>query len=155
MSQPPPPPPPPALQDTQGSPTQSTSTKENNNNNSKDAAKKDDNNDSQHDIHQNQKPMELANPEQHKEEIGVFKKLFLKIGQSVGTVKTSEFSEDYLTAVTEMDNYNAYLQYLMRSVIKIIQQNADFIPPPDKIGPSIRSGIDAPMGEEFKNIFLF
>uniref|UniRef100_A0AC34FR38 BAR domain-containing protein n=1 Tax=Panagrolaimus sp. ES5 TaxID=591445 RepID=A0AC34FR38_9BILA len=141
-----PPPPPLAVQDTQGSPT--TSTSPNDNKNSKDALKKENNNDSQHDIQKGQ-PMELANPpEQQKEEIGFFKRLFLKIGQSVGTVKTSEFSEDYLAAVTEIDNYKTFLQYLMNSVIKILQQNADFIPPPDKIGPSIRNGIDAPMGED-------
>ena len=58
-----------------------------------------------------QQPMELANREQEQGEIGAFKKFFLKIGEKVGTVKTTEFSEDYLAAVTEVDNYKVGVPY--------------------------------------------
>uniref|UniRef100_A0A914PVJ7 BAR domain-containing protein n=1 Tax=Panagrolaimus davidi TaxID=227884 RepID=A0A914PVJ7_9BILA len=163
---PPPPPAVPPIQTTPStSPTTASSSPNNNDNknqNSKETVKQAV--DSHHGVQKDQQPMELANPEQQKEEIGAFKKLFLKIGQSVGTVKTSEFSEDYLAAVTQVDNYKVkdfyflgikliiyimlFLQYLMDSVTKVLQQNENFIPPADKIGPSIRNGIDAPMGED-------
>uniref|UniRef100_A0A914QYP5 BAR domain-containing protein n=1 Tax=Panagrolaimus davidi TaxID=227884 RepID=A0A914QYP5_9BILA len=147
---PPPPPAVPPIQTTPStSPTTASSSPNNNDNknqNSKETVKQAV--DSHHGVQKDQQPMELANPEQQKEEIGAFKKLFLKIGQSVGTVKTSEFSEDYLAAVTQVDNYKLFLQYLMDSVTKVLQQNENFIPPADKIGPSIRNGIDAPMGED-------
>uniref|UniRef100_A0AC35FU89 BAR domain-containing protein n=1 Tax=Panagrolaimus sp. PS1159 TaxID=55785 RepID=A0AC35FU89_9BILA len=130
----PPPAVPPPIQTTPStSPTTASSSPNNNDNknqNSKETVKQAV--DSHHEIQKDQQqPMELANPEQQKEEIGAFKKLFLKIA-----------------AVTQVDNYKLFLQYLMDSVTKVLQQNENFIPPADKIGPSIRNGIDAPMGED-------
>lgn len=40
-----------------------------------------------------------------------FKKIFMKLGQHVGIVKTSEFSKEYLDAVKDADQYKASLVF--------------------------------------------
>uniref|UniRef100_A0A7E4VHR3 BAR domain-containing protein n=1 Tax=Panagrellus redivivus TaxID=6233 RepID=A0A7E4VHR3_PANRE len=89
-------------------------------------------------------PLELQAAANGKEDVGAFKKLFWKINEKVGKVKTSAFSKEYMAAVTEFDTYNALLKDLIHALTSIIQQNPDFVPDEEKR----RSNIDAPAGED-------
>lgn len=54
----------------------------------------------------NKTPMELQSPQnQPKQKKWFVKKFFMKIGERVGTVKQTEFDDEYLAAVKEVDEY--------------------------------------------------
>lgn len=50
-------------------------------------------------------PMEMSMQSVQPENQNAFKKLFMKLGEKVGTVKTSELSAEYLNAVKDVDAY--------------------------------------------------
>jgi len=74
-------------------------------------------------------PMELAQPQSVVEERrGVFKKLFMKIGERVGVVKTSEFSQEYLDAVKNADQYEELVSQLCTAIMSVCQPNPKLVP---------------------------
>jgi len=82
-------------------------------------------------VNNEQIPMELkpeANmPDEHR---SGFKKLFMKLGERVGTVSTTEFSKEYLDAVKEVDHYKEVVACVCSAVMGVIQENPEYVPLP-------------------------
>nr|CDP98275.1 Bm10464 [Brugia malayi] len=86
-----------------------------------------------------QEPMEMASPLTEPEGRGAFRKLFMKLGEKVGTIKTSELNPDYLNQVKDADTYKAkilpsvllikeMLCKLAESIMHVLQQNPKLVP---------------------------
>lgn len=54
--------------------------------------------------------MEIAASLTEPEERGAFRKLFMKLGEKVGTIKISELNQDYLNQVKDADSYKVSIQ---------------------------------------------
>ncbi|VDM94432.1 unnamed protein product, partial [Onchocerca ochengi] len=50
-------------------------------------------------------PMEITSPLMEPEGRGTFRKLFMKLGEKVGTIKISELNPEYLNRVKDADAY--------------------------------------------------
>ncbi|VDN07452.1 unnamed protein product [Thelazia callipaeda] len=75
-----------------------------------------------------QTPIEMVQPISENEGRGAFRKLFMKLGEKVGTIKTSEPSADYISRVQEADTYKQVLCQLAESVMHVLQQNPKLVP---------------------------
>ncbi|VIO97713.1 Uncharacterized protein BM_BM10184 [Brugia malayi] len=75
-----------------------------------------------------QEPMEMASPQTEPEGRGAFRKLFMKLGEKVGTIKTSELNPDYLNQVKDADTYKEMLCKLAESIMHVLQQNPKLVP---------------------------
>jgi len=73
-------------------------------------------------------PMELAQPQNVEEGRNGFKKFFMRLGEQVGAVKTSEFSQEYLDAVKNADQYKELVAELCTAVMGVCQPNPKFVP---------------------------
>ncbi|KAK0406615.1 hypothetical protein QR680_018691 [Steinernema hermaphroditum] len=61
------------------------------------------------------------------QERGVFKRLCMKFGERVGTVKTSEFPEDFRALECSVDNYMKIALELSKSILNVLQNNPVFV----------------------------
>uniref|UniRef100_A0A915A0C1 BAR domain-containing protein n=1 Tax=Parascaris univalens TaxID=6257 RepID=A0A915A0C1_PARUN len=73
-------------------------------------------------------PMEISTQCVQPENQNAFKKLFMKLGEKVGTVKTSELSAEYLNAVKDADAYKEMLCHLAASMMQVLQPNPELVP---------------------------
>uniref|UniRef100_A0A915PRG6 Nose resistant-to-fluoxetine protein N-terminal domain-containing protein n=1 Tax=Setaria digitata TaxID=48799 RepID=A0A915PRG6_9BILA len=75
-----------------------------------------------------QTPIEMSSPVPESEGRGAFRKLFMKLGEKVGTVKISELSQEYLDRAKETDAYKEILCKLSESIMHVMQQNPKLVP---------------------------
>ncbi|EJD75459.1 hypothetical protein LOAG_17392 [Loa loa] len=75
-----------------------------------------------------QTPMEITSPLTEPEGRGAFRKLFMKLGEKVGTIKVSELDPDYLNQVKDADSYKAMLCKLAESIMHVMQQDPKLVP---------------------------
>ncbi|KAK0406610.1 hypothetical protein QR680_018687 [Steinernema hermaphroditum] len=61
------------------------------------------------------------------QERGVFKRLCMKFGERVGTVKTSEFPEDFRALECSVDNYMNIALELYKCILNVLQNNPEFV----------------------------
>uniref|UniRef100_A0A1I7YWM9 BAR domain-containing protein n=1 Tax=Steinernema glaseri TaxID=37863 RepID=A0A1I7YWM9_9BILA len=71
-------------------------------------------------------PMEMAASGSGSQERGVFNRLYMKFGERVGTVKTSDFSDDFIALAKDADTYKDIIFDLSRSIMKALQHNRKF-----------------------------
>ncbi|VDK32686.1 unnamed protein product [Gongylonema pulchrum] len=72
--------------------------------------------------------MEVTTPTTEPEGRGTFRKLFMKLGEKVGTVKVSELSPEYINRVNNADAYKEVLCQLAGGIMHVLQQNPIFVP---------------------------
>ncbi|KAM3717758.1 Transmembrane protein [Dirofilaria immitis] len=73
-------------------------------------------------------PIEIISPLAESEGRGAFRKLFMKLGEKVGTIKISELSSEYLNRVKDADAYKEILCKLSESIMHVMQQNPKLVP---------------------------
>lgn len=73
--------------------------------------------------------MEITSPLAEPEGRGAVRKLFMKLGEKVGTIKISELSPDYLNRVKDADAYKVQNFYMINVTIflQCIQQQLQFL----------------------------
>uniref|UniRef100_A0A8R1TM82 BAR domain-containing protein n=2 Tax=Onchocerca TaxID=6281 RepID=A0A8R1TM82_ONCVO len=75
-----------------------------------------------------QMPMEITSPLMEPEGRGTFRKLFMKLGEKVGTIKISELNPEYLNRVKDTDAYKEILCKLSEGIMHAMQQNPKLVP---------------------------
>lgn len=71
--------------------------------------------------------MEITTPIAESEGRGAFRKLFMKLGEKVGTVKVSELESDYLNRAKDADSYKVKDFYLLKWIILMVLNNFNLI----------------------------
>uniref|UniRef100_A0A0R3S364 BAR domain-containing protein n=1 Tax=Elaeophora elaphi TaxID=1147741 RepID=A0A0R3S364_9BILA len=75
-----------------------------------------------------QTPTEAISPLAESDGRGAFRKLFMKLGEKVGTIKISELSQEYVNQMRDVDSYKETLCRLAESVMHVMQQNPKLVP---------------------------
>jgi len=74
--------------------------------------------------------MESSSLQVPEERVTGFKRAFLKLGQKVGVIKKSEYTQEYLNATNELDLYKDVVADVCNSLMRVCQPNPNVMPSP-------------------------